>query len=80
MKNVTIKLEEKTAAWARQQSARRSVSLSRFIGELLEKSMLESQEYDGALREYFARKPAPLTHAPTGYPSRDKLHGRGRLS
>jgi hypothetical protein len=44
MKNVTITLDEKTAAWARQHAARRNISLSRFVGELLHEKMGESRE------------------------------------
>lgn len=79
MKNVTITLDEKTAAWARQHAARRSMSLSRFVGELLNKTMQESREYERAMREYLSRKPSPLKRSRARYPSRDKLHDRGRL-
>jgi hypothetical protein len=45
MKNITITLDEKTAAWARNHAAARDMSLSRFVGELLENTMRESREY-----------------------------------
>ena len=45
MKNVTITLDEKTAAWARSNAAQLDMSLSRFVGELVEKTMRESREY-----------------------------------
>ena len=79
MKNVTITLDEKAAAWARKQAARENVSLSRFVGGLLEKTMRESREYERAMRQYLARKPAPLKSGRARYPSREELHGRGRL-
>ena len=79
MKNVTITLDEKTAAWALQHAAHRSMSLSRFVGELLEKTMQESQDYERAMREYLSREPAPLKRPRARYPSRDKLHDRNRL-
>jgi hypothetical protein len=52
VKNVTITLDEKTAAWARSHAAERDMSLSRFVGELLEKTMRESREYRRAMRSY----------------------------
>lgn len=79
MKNVTITLDEKAAAWARQHAARKNVSLSRFIGDLLEKTMRDSRAYERAMHEYLSRKPAPLKRCRAGYPSRSELYDRGRL-
>jgi hypothetical protein len=79
MKNVTITLDEKAAAWARRHAARRNMSLSRFVGELLEKTMRESREYERAMRQYLAREPLALKSPRARYPSRDKLYDRGRL-
>jgi hypothetical protein len=79
MKNVTITLDEKAAAWAREHAARHNMSLSRFVGQLLEKTMRESREYERAMREYLAREPVSLKGSRTRYPSRDQLYDRGRL-
>jgi hypothetical protein len=35
MKNVTISMDEETAAWARVEAAKQGKSLSRYVGELL---------------------------------------------
>ena len=79
MKNVTITLDEKTAAWARKHAADQSTSLSRFIGELLERSMRQSREYEQAMRSYLGRGPTKLGKRGAGYPSRDEIHDRSRL-
>jgi hypothetical protein len=79
MKNVTTALDEKAAAWARQHAARRNISLSRFVGELLEETMRESREFERIMRQYLSKKPAPLKRGRARYPSRDKLYDRGRL-
>jgi hypothetical protein len=79
MKNVTITLDEKAAAWARQHAALNNMSLSRFVGELLEKTMRDSREYERAMREYLARSPVRLKAARTRYPSRGTLYDRGRI-
>lgn len=79
MKNVTITLDEKAAAWARKHAARNNLSLSRFVGELLEKTMRESREYQRAMRQYLAREPTPLKRGRARYPAREKLYDRGRL-
>lgn len=75
MKNITVTLDEKTAAWARVHAARRNMSLSRFLGELLHEKMRESREYEGAMRQFFAVKPRNMS-AGKPYPSRDEIHDR----
>ena len=54
MKNITITLDEETAAWARVHAARKNLSLSRFVGELLGEHMREAREYDRAMRGFLA--------------------------
>lgn len=49
MKNITITFDEKTAAWARSYAAREEKSLSRFLGDLLQKTMREAREYEEAM-------------------------------
>jgi hypothetical protein len=79
MKNVTLTLDEKTAAWARSHAARLRMSLSRYVGEMLERTMQESREYERAMREYLAKRPAKLKKRGSSYPSRDALHDRNDL-
>jgi hypothetical protein len=76
MKNVTITLDMKTAAWARVYAARHNLSLSRFVGELLRERMQESREYEEAMRRYFAAPLAALSGPRQRYPGRDELHER----
>ena len=79
MKNITITLDEQTAAWARNHAAQRDMSLSRFIGELLEQTMRESRDYRRAMRSYLSRQPARLKKDGARYPRRDELYDRNRL-
>lgn len=79
MKNVTITLDEKTARWTRKEAARQDRSLSRFIGDLLERTMRESREYKRAMRQYLSREPVPLKLGRARHRSRDELHERSRL-
>jgi hypothetical protein len=77
MKNVTITLDEETAAWARVHAAQRDMSLSRFVGELLRRQMRESREYDEAMHRYLAKGPfAALKGATERYPAREDLYDR----
>lgn len=79
MKNVTITLDEETAAWARIYAAKKNVSLSRYVGELLHDRMLESREYEESMREFLTQKPVKLKKAGGRYLTRDEAHDRTRL-
>jgi hypothetical protein len=79
MKNITITLHEKTAAWARSPAAERDMSLSHFVGELLESTMRESREYRRAMRSYLSRRPARLKKSGERYPRREQLNDRRGL-
>ena len=76
MKNVTITLDENTAARARVKAAERSMSLSRYIGELLRKELRHDDAYEAAYRAWRAEKPFPLKGPPQPYPKREELYDR----
>ena len=79
MKKLTVRLDEKTAAWARSRAAEHDMSLSRFIGELLEGTMRGSHEYRTAMHAFLSRPPTDLNKDGAPYPSRDELHDRDDL-
>ena len=79
MKNITITVDEKTAAWARVHAAKQNKSVSRLIGEMLGAQMRESREYEDAMRGWFARKTVKFQHAGRKYPTREELHDRAGL-
>lgn len=79
MKNITITLDSRTAAWARVHAAKRNISVSRLLGELLQQQMRESHEYDEAMRRFLAKAPVRLKSRGQHYPARDELHDRGHL-
>jgi hypothetical protein len=76
LKNVTITLDEKTAAWARIHAAKHGMSVSRFVGELLEERMREMRDYNQAMRTFFAQKPFSFEFLNDRRPTRDELHER----
>jgi len=79
LKNVTITLNEETAAWARVYAATHNTSVSRLVGEMLQQRMGELHEYDRAMRRFLAKKPIKFKGPAKGYPKRDELYDRGRL-
>ena len=76
MKNVTITLDEGTAARARVKAAERNMSLSRYIGEVLGKELRYDDAYEAAYRAWRAEKPFPLKGPPRPYPKREELYDR----
>jgi hypothetical protein len=79
MKNITITLDEKTAAWVRVYAAGQGKSVSRLLGELLHERMHELSEYDRARRRFFAIKPFRFEWAGGSKPTRDDLYDRACL-
>ncbi len=79
MKNVTITLDEETAAWARVHAAERGTSVSRLVGEMLAAHMRENRDYASAMRRFFDNAAIPFRSSGARYPSREELHDRDRL-
>lgn len=79
MKNVTITLDEKTAAWVRIHAAERGKSVSRFVGEMLQERMREVRAYDRAMRRFLASKPVKFQWVAGRRPRREELHDRAGL-
>ena len=76
MKNITVTLDETTAGWARTHAARRHMSLSRFIGEVLNQKMGEARAYERAMKRYLARTATPLSDPGMPYPTREEVNDR----
>ena len=79
MKNVTITLDERTAAWARVYAARNNISVSRLVGEMLQQRMRESHKYEEAMRRFLSKEPIKLNRSSKRYPKREEVHARSRL-
>ena len=79
MKNVTITLDEKTAAWARIYAAERGKSVSRLLGEILQQHMREVRDYNEAMRRYQALKPCDFEWVDGHRPTREELYDRVRI-
>ena len=79
MKNVTITLDEKTAAWLRVRAAGLGMSVSRFVGEVLRERMHQVRDYNEAMRAFLAMKPFKFVFVDGRRPARDELHDRSGL-
>ena len=77
MKNVTITLDEEILSWARVRAAEKGTSVSKFVGQTLDRERRRSGEYWKAYEEWKKIKPVPMTRDIRGI-SRDETHERGR--
>lgn len=76
MKNVTITLDEKVAAWARIRAAEQETSLSRLVGEMLKEKMLAEETYRTSMKDFLSKSPGLIKEPGTKYPKRDKVYER----
>lgn len=79
MKNITITLDERTAAWARIYAAQQGKSMSRLLGEILQERMREVHDYNEAMRRSLARKPFRFEWIEGRKPPREELHDRAGI-
>lgn len=74
-KNVTIRISDETALWARRKAAEESTSLSRLVGDLLERQMRLTDEYWRAFDHWKANQPLAAGGAAERL-DREEIHER----
>ena len=79
MKNVTISLDDDTAARAKVKAAEQNMSLSRYVGEVLRAQIRGTDDYERAMRSWFARKLVHFSDPGQRKPTREELHDRASL-
>lgn len=77
MKNVTVTMDDAVADWARVEAAKRNISLSRMLGEVLAEKMRRDDAYERAMREALEFKSFGVSEGP--YLRRDELYDRAAL-
>jgi hypothetical protein len=78
VKNVTLTLDEQTARWARIEAARRDISVSRLLREMIVASMRGHESYEASMQRYLAR-PGRRLKGGGRYPTRVEIHERADL-
>ena len=61
MKRVTITMEQCVLEWARIKAARENVSVSRYLGNLVEQARTRDTMYERAMRAALKFKPLPFS-------------------
>ena len=77
LRNITVRLEDDVARWARMEAARRKTSVSRFLGGILKEKMQSRHGYQRAMGRALKRK--PFLNGSGAYPSREDIHERSRV-
>jgi hypothetical protein len=79
MPNLTISADEETLRRARIEAARRGLSVSRLVGEVLKERFAEDDAYERSMQDFFSRGPyldPPAREDRRRWPSRDEIHER----
>ncbi len=74
-KNVTIKISDEAALWARRKAAEENTSVSRLVGDMLERQMRLSDEYWKAFEHWKSNRPLAKSGAARRM-SREDAHAR----
>lgn len=74
-KNITIKLPDETALWARRKAAEENTSISKLVSGMLEREMRLSDAYWRAFEHWKAHRPTAAAGAARRV-SRDQVHER----
>jgi hypothetical protein len=82
MPNMTITADEATLQRARIEAAKRNISVSRFVGEVLKEKFQEDDDYERAMKDFFSRGPylePPARDDGRSWPKREDLYDRQTL-
>ena len=79
MPKLTITADEETLRRVRIEAAKRNMSVSRFVGEMLKERLGEDDKYERAMNEFFSRGPYLEPAARDdgrSWPTRGELYNR----
>jgi hypothetical protein len=77
LKNVTITADEKVLKWARHEAVDKGISVSKFVGQVLEEQMCKKDAHALAVERWKKLKPIPGFDASKRL-SREEIHERRR--
>jgi hypothetical protein len=79
LQNITLTLDQPTAAWLRLQAAKLGVSVSRLMGDFIHERMGETQAYGEAMRQFLSVKPFQFRSVRGAQQIREEVHERALL-
>lgn len=78
MKNVTITLDEETAAAVRVYAAQHGMSVSRLVGLVMQERLHDLREYNDAMGRFLAQEPFDFRFKTDRSPLAGDLRDQGR--
>jgi hypothetical protein len=79
MRNVTVTMDEDTAAWARVEAAKQGKSLSRYLVDLVEAARGRKHRQREAMEAFLAGPLLDLTDGTGKAPGREEIYDRARV-
>jgi hypothetical protein len=79
MKNITVSLDDTTAAWVRVQAAQEGMSVSRYLGSVLRERNAKLTEYERAMRRFLDRPLISFEKTDGKYATREEMYARPRV-
>jgi hypothetical protein len=76
-RNVTVSMDDATARWVRVEAAKRDISVSQFLADVLTERRQRAEGYDAARARFMGREPRRIRRAGDPLPAREDLHERG---
>ena len=74
-RNITIKISDEAALWARRKAAEENTSVSRLVGEMLERQMRLTDQYWRAFDHWKSNRPLAASGAAERL-DREEVHAR----
>lgn len=74
-RNITVKLADETALWARRKAAEENTSVSRLLSAILEREMRLTDDYRRAFEHWKTHRPLATSGAAERM-TRDQVHER----
>jgi hypothetical protein len=74
MKNITVSLDDQTAAWVRVEAAREGLSVSRYLGGVLRERNQKLGEYERAMHRFFNGPPMSFEKTNGKYVNREEMY------
>lgn len=75
-RNITIRLSDEAARWARRKAAEEDTSVSRLVGEMLERQMKLTDAYWQAFEQWKRLRPQKAKVPAAARWSREETHAR----
>ena len=76
---IAFEVSEETAAFIREDAARRQMSEEGYVSLLLEKGVAKARDYREAEKRFFSHLPFNFEYVDGRRPTREELHERTRL-